>query len=219
MEQNFFVKLLLLVAGNCGRGRGVIPSLAGRGSSLSSVGITSLKCSVLECGQVYSTVRCVAGNVFCSGSSSQRQDSKRTAAHAPKQCLTSARPKLSATNSTYMWADASTPATVGRIISIWCMLQICSSPTFEILRISLAVLFVYYCYSHDCSIRKLTPGVHVLWVGGRHFSPLHSVQIGFLAPSSLLHNGYRGSILVVKRSERQANHSSLFTAEAKSASK
>jgi hypothetical protein len=72
----------------------------GRRSSLSSVGTTSLECSVFECGQVYSTVRCVAGNVFCSRSSSQRHDSKRTAAHAPKQCLPSARPKLSATNST-----------------------------------------------------------------------------------------------------------------------
>jgi hypothetical protein len=71
----------------------------GRGSSLSSVGTTSLECSVLECGQAYSTVRCVAGNVFCSGSSSRRHDSKRTAAHAPKQCLPSARPKLSATES------------------------------------------------------------------------------------------------------------------------
>jgi hypothetical protein len=36
----------------------------GWGSSLSSVGSASLKCSVLEYGQVYSTVRCVAGNVF-----------------------------------------------------------------------------------------------------------------------------------------------------------
>jgi hypothetical protein len=48
---------------------------------------------------VYSTIRCVADNVFCSGSSSQRHDSKRTAAHAPKQCLPFMRPKLSATNS------------------------------------------------------------------------------------------------------------------------
>jgi hypothetical protein len=32
----------------------------GQGSSLSSAGNTSLECSVLECGQVYSTVRCVA---------------------------------------------------------------------------------------------------------------------------------------------------------------
>jgi hypothetical protein len=39
------------------------------------------------------------GNVFCSGSSSQRQDSKRAAEHAPKEYLPSARPKLSATNS------------------------------------------------------------------------------------------------------------------------
>jgi hypothetical protein len=71
----------------------------GQGSSLSCMGTTSLECSVLECGQVYSTVRCVADNVFCSGSTSQRHDSKRTAAHAPKQCLPSARPKLSAANS------------------------------------------------------------------------------------------------------------------------
>jgi hypothetical protein len=93
---------LLLVGGNCGRGRGVEPSLAGPGSSLSSVGTTSLKCSVLECGQTYSTL-CWSPlcNVFCSGSSSQRHDSKRTSAHAPKQCLPSARPKLSATNSKY----------------------------------------------------------------------------------------------------------------------
>jgi hypothetical protein len=48
---------------------------------------------------VYSTVRCVTGNVFCSGSSSQRHDSERTAAHASKQRLPSARPKVSATNS------------------------------------------------------------------------------------------------------------------------
>jgi isoaspartyl peptidase/L-asparaginase-like protein (Ntn-hydrolase superfamily) len=33
----------------------------GRGSSLSSVGATSLECNVLECDQVYSTVCCVAG--------------------------------------------------------------------------------------------------------------------------------------------------------------
>jgi hypothetical protein len=67
----------------------------GRGSSLSSVGTTTLECSVLECGQYVVSV----GNVLCSGSSSQRHDSKRTAAHAPKQCLPSVRPKLSATNS------------------------------------------------------------------------------------------------------------------------
>jgi hypothetical protein len=73
----------------------------GRGSSLSRVGTIRLECSVLECGQVYNRVRRVAVNVFCSGSSSQRHDSKRTAAHDPKQCLPSARPKLSATNSKY----------------------------------------------------------------------------------------------------------------------
>jgi hypothetical protein len=56
-----WVGLVLLVAGNCGRARGVKPSLAGPGRSLSSVGTTSLECSVLECGQMYSTVRCVAG--------------------------------------------------------------------------------------------------------------------------------------------------------------
>jgi hypothetical protein len=74
-------------------------------------GEQSYQCGYLSVWNVvsWSVVRCIVqyvvflvsvGNVFCSGSSSQRQDSKRTAVHAPKQCLLSARPKLSAANST-----------------------------------------------------------------------------------------------------------------------
>jgi hypothetical protein len=51
-----------LVPRNSSRGRGVIPSLAEReGAVLSadvSVGTTSLECSVLECGHVYSMLCC-----------------------------------------------------------------------------------------------------------------------------------------------------------------
>jgi hypothetical protein len=43
---------VLLVSGNCGRGRGVVPSLAGPGGGFSSVDTTSLECSVLECDVV-----------------------------------------------------------------------------------------------------------------------------------------------------------------------
>jgi uncharacterized protein YpiB (UPF0302 family) len=53
---------VLLVPRNFSRGRGVIPSLAERGGAVSSadvsVGTTSLECSVLECGQVYSMLCC-----------------------------------------------------------------------------------------------------------------------------------------------------------------
>jgi hypothetical protein len=45
------VRHVLLVPRNFSRGRGVIPSLAERGSSLVSMGTSSLECSVLKCGQ------------------------------------------------------------------------------------------------------------------------------------------------------------------------
>jgi hypothetical protein len=56
MARNIAVTLyqilaLLLLPRNFSRGRGVIPSLAERGSSLVSVNTTSLECSVLKCGQ------------------------------------------------------------------------------------------------------------------------------------------------------------------------
>jgi hypothetical protein len=78
-------------------GRGVIPSLAERrgGAVLAayvSVGTTSLECSVLECGQVYSTERAAVyagvGNVFRSGSSSERHHGKRRASRAAQQMFT-----------------------------------------------------------------------------------------------------------------------------------
>jgi hypothetical protein len=55
---------VLLVPRNFSRGRGVTPFLAERrgGAVLAadvSVGTTSLECSVLKCGQVYSTLCCL----------------------------------------------------------------------------------------------------------------------------------------------------------------
>jgi hypothetical protein len=43
--------MVLLVPRNFSRGRAVIPTLAERGSSLVSVGTSSLECSVLKCCQ------------------------------------------------------------------------------------------------------------------------------------------------------------------------
>jgi hypothetical protein len=54
---------------------------------------------VVRCIVQYVVLLASVGNVFW-GSSSQRHDSKRTAAHAQTQCLPSARPKLSAATST-----------------------------------------------------------------------------------------------------------------------
>jgi hypothetical protein len=52
--------VVLLVPRNFSRGRGVTPSLAERGgSSVVCVGTSSLECSVLQCGQVYSTLCCL----------------------------------------------------------------------------------------------------------------------------------------------------------------
>jgi hypothetical protein len=55
--------LLLLVPRNFSRGIGVIPSLAERGGAVLAayvyVGTTRLECSVLKCGQVYSTLCCL----------------------------------------------------------------------------------------------------------------------------------------------------------------
>jgi hypothetical protein len=123
--------LVLLVPRKFSRGRGVIPSLAERGGGGAvlaadvSVGTSSLECSVLKCGQVYSTLYCLlvgtshsdcityctvtvflimscivhiaivirchalvtVGNVFRSGSSSERHHSKRTTSRAPQQRL------------------------------------------------------------------------------------------------------------------------------------
>jgi hypothetical protein len=54
---------ILSVPRNFSRGRGVIPSLAKWGGAVlvayNSVGTTSLECSVLECGQVYSMLCCL----------------------------------------------------------------------------------------------------------------------------------------------------------------
>jgi hypothetical protein len=120
---------ILLVPRNFSYGRGVIPSLVERGGAVLaayvSVGTTSLECSALKCGQVYSTLCCLlvgtshsdcityctvtvflimscivhiaiviwchalvtVGNVFRSGSSSERHHSKHTASRAPQQRL------------------------------------------------------------------------------------------------------------------------------------
>jgi hypothetical protein len=120
---------LLSVPRNFSRGRGVIPSLAEQGGAVLaayvSMSTTSLQCSVLKCGQVYSTLCCLLvgtshsdcityctvtvflitscivhiaiviwchalvsiGNVFRSGSSSERRHSKRTASRALQQRL------------------------------------------------------------------------------------------------------------------------------------
>jgi hypothetical protein len=57
---------VLSVPRNFSRGRGVIPSLAERGgagavlAAYVSVGTTSLECSILECGQVYSMSCCLS---------------------------------------------------------------------------------------------------------------------------------------------------------------
>jgi hypothetical protein len=66
----------------------------------------------------WSVVRCIVqyvvsiGNVFCPRSSSQCHNSKRTAVHAPKQCLPSVRPKLSATNNTGIKLFNNLPPTI-----------------------------------------------------------------------------------------------------------
>jgi hypothetical protein len=100
-QGRILAKLLLLAASNCGHGR--------RGHSISrGAGGAVIAAWVLQVWNVasWSVVRCIvqyvvsAGNIFCSESSSQRHNSKRTVAHAPKQCFPSAQPKLSATDST-----------------------------------------------------------------------------------------------------------------------
>jgi hypothetical protein len=82
---------VLLVPRNSSRGRGVIPSLAELGEQsyqLTSAWVLPVW-NVASWSVVSCIVRCVVfvGNVFRSGSSSERHHSKRIASRAPQQRL------------------------------------------------------------------------------------------------------------------------------------
>jgi hypothetical protein len=84
---------LQLVPGNCSRSRGVVPSLAELGkqsAQLTSVWVLpvwSVVRRIVCCAALSVSTPVSVGNVFRSGSSSERHHDKRTAAHAPQQRL------------------------------------------------------------------------------------------------------------------------------------
>jgi hypothetical protein len=89
---------------NFSRGRGVIPSLAERGSSLVSMGTSSLEYSILKCSQVYSTLCCLTtlqDATFQTGSTHADKTAPPRSARDGKTPLP--RLKLGGTNSTSEW--------------------------------------------------------------------------------------------------------------------
>jgi hypothetical protein len=77
---------ILLVPRNFSRGRGVVPSLAKRGEQSCQRGYSSLECSVLKCGQMYSTLCCLTtlqDATFQTGST----HADKTAPPAPREIV------------------------------------------------------------------------------------------------------------------------------------